>query len=420
MTLLVLNRRPIVDRIPGWLADLGEDLVLVTAASALRSGAPEPAGYRQVTVVEDYDHPDVEQALVEIGRKHRVRRIIGTTEIDVLRAARVRQRLGLPGQNLDSARAYRDKHRMKTIAAAAGVPVAAMRLLGRVAELDDFVATNGLPCVVKPVSGAGSVGVQVLSDQVAVRRFVAEHAGSAPDRFLVESWVAGPVYHVDGLMAGGRVLQCWPSRMRYPNLDAVTHSRPFISWMLPAADRTGQRLRDLMATVVAALPAPAEATAFHAEVFHCPDDRLLLCEIACRPGGGGIVPTYERALGVNLYAASLRGQAGEDPSAVAGQVEPRQLAGFGWFAPKRGRLLSVPDNCPIPGVYRYAASGRPGTRYQGARSISDNIAKILLAGPADEDLDERMARLESWWDDSCDWLPPEEDAVRHAVGNSAR
>ncbi|MGW1059897.1 ATP-grasp domain-containing protein [Micromonospora rubida] len=404
MTLLVLNRRPIVDRIPDWLADLDEDLILVTAASALSPGAPEPVGYRHVTVVDDYDRPEVDAVVLDLARRYGVGRILGTTEVDVLRAARLREQLGLPGQSLASAQAYRDKHRMKSIVAAAGLPVAPMRLLGSVGELRDFVARNGLPCVVKPVSGAGSVGVHVLADLAETERFVAAHAAAGPGQLLAESWVSGSAYHVDGLMAGGRVVHCWPSRMRYPNLDAVTDSRPFLSWMLPRADPIGQRLRDLLTAVVAALPGPDEVTAFHAEVFHRPDDdRLVLCEIACRPGGGGIVPSYEHALGVNLYAASLRGQAGRPPPASTLVEDPGHLSGFGWFPPRIGQLLTIPTDCPIPGVYRYSTTGRIGADYQGARSISDNVAKVLLSGRAEEGLDERMAQLESWWNHTCAW-----------------
>jgi biotin carboxylase len=407
VTVLVLNRRQIIGLIPGWLSDLGEDLVLVTAASAV----PDPAAsaglgaYRHVSVIEDYDSPHVEQLMLDLARRFGVHRILGVTEIDVLRAARIRGRLHLPGQDLTSALAYRDKFQMKSILARAGLPVAPMRLLESAAALRDFAGCGGFPVVVKPVAGAGSVGVCVLASRLSVDRFIADHPDIEPGALLAESWIDGPAYHVDGLMAGGQVVQCWPSRMRYPNLDTVTRSRPFASWMLPPANPAGRRLREFLAAVVAALPGPPEVTAFHAEVFHAPDDRLVLCEIACRPGGGGIVPTYEHAFGINLYAASLRGQAGLPPERL--DAQPGVLGGFAWFPARAGRLRELPAECPLAGVYRYVPVRSPRNVYDAPHSISDCIAQALVEGTADEDLDNRIATLEAWWDQACVWEPAE-------------
>ena len=403
MTLLVLNRRRIVDQILPWLADVDPDVVLVTARSVLPdAGSPGLRGYREVAAVADYDAPAVTDLVLELARRHRVDRILGTAEVDVLRAARVRETLGLPGQSVPSALAYRDKFRMKSLLAEAGLPVAAMRLVGSAAELRQAAREYGFPLVVKPAAGAGSVGVRVVPDAQVLENLVAtDPTRTGP--LLAEEWVSGSLYHVDGIFAGGKVVQSWASSMRYSNLDTVRACRPFISWMRPPGDPLGERLRDLVATVVGVLPAPAEATAFHAEVFHDPADRLMLCEIACRPGGGGIVPTYERALGVNLYAASLRGQAGRHPQVALD--DPSLLAGFGWFPPRAGTLRELPRHCPVPGVYRYTPTGRVGHAYAAPGSISDTVAQALVAGDGLEDLDDRMAELETWWQAACRWDP---------------
>ncbi|MFE4924862.1 acetyl-CoA carboxylase biotin carboxylase subunit family protein [Streptomyces sp. NPDC056661] len=404
MTFLVLNRRPIVDKIPDWLADLDTDLVLVTARSVLTPRTLTKAAdrYREIVVVDDYNSPDVERVALELARRNKVRRVLSTAEIDVIRAARIREQLGLPGQGVESALAYRDKYRMKTIVAAAGLAVSRMRLVRSPAEVSAFAEDGGFPVVLKPVAGGGSVGVGVVPDEAAIDLLAGDLRGEGATQLLAESWVAGETIVVDGLMAGGQVMQCWPVRMRHRNLTALTDAKPRIGWMLRRGDSLGERAVAFVEQVVAALPAPSEVTAFHAELFHTDDDRLLLGEIACRPGGCGHAPIFEQAFGVNLFAASLRGQAG-CIDRVALNKPPQVLAGFGWFTPARGKLLAAPTKCSLPDVVSFTTTARVGSKYSGASSISDDIARVITTAPHGIDLDDRMSDIEEWWNASCRW-----------------
>jgi biotin carboxylase len=407
VTLLVLNRRPLVESIPGWLSDIDPSVVLLTAASAVRPGTLDRVAdrYREVVLVDDYAGESVETLALELARRHRVTRVLSTAEVDVLRAARIRERLGLPGQDVRSATVYRDKFRMKSVAAAAGLPVAGMRRIDAPRDLADFADSCGFPIVVKPVDGGGSVGVAVLSDATALHEWIASVGTSEPHGLLAETWVSGEQVVVDGLMAGGEIVQCWALRMRHPYLTTVAEARACVGWMLPRGDALGERARDFAARVVRALPGPAEVTAFHAELFHTADDRLVLCEIACRPGGTCHVPAFELAFGVNLYAASLRGQAGRRDPVSERADDPRMLTGWAQFPPRAGRLLAVPAACPLPGVHAYSHTAAVGTEYHGARSVADNIARVLVAGPAGTDLAGRLAEVEAWWAANCRWAP---------------
>jgi hypothetical protein len=403
LTLLVLNRRGISELIPGWLGELSGDLVLVTARSALARSTPTAAlaGYREVIVVDDYDGPDVDDLIVQVGRRHGVQRILSCAEVDVVRAARAREALGLPGQDLVSAHAFRDKYTMKTTLASAGIPVAPMSLVHTADDLRRFAGDHGLPIVVKPRDGGASVGVQVLRDEAAVGR----RADSLPDGgpgLLAEAWIEGDFFTIDGLMARGEVLQIWPS-WTSPNLATVAEGRPLLSWMLVDTDRRKRPIERLVAEAIRALPGPAEVTAFHAEVFHTPADRFILCEIACRPGGCGHVTVYERALGVNLYQATLRGQAASPEPPLNNTASPLGMGGFVWFPPLQGVLRAVPANCPLPGAYDYLASGVVGRRYEKVRAVSNHIARCFVAGRTDEDLEAKVRAIGRWWGQESAW-----------------
>lgn len=408
-----MNRRPLVERIPHWLSDLNQPLVLITARSAVtpQSLSQAEPHYREIIVVDDYDDPSVRALMLDTARRTGAARILSATEVDVIRAAWVREQLSLPGQTLASATAFRDKFLMKTTAAAAGIATPPLRRLESPADLLDFCAQYGFPVVVKPVDGGGSVGTHVLSGETDVNDFLRDTT-FAPDaerperRWMVEQWVEGDFFTIDGLMAGGRVLQLWPSRTT-ANLTAVKGPSPLLSAMLSERDPLLPRIRSFVADVVASLPVMEEVTALHAEVFHTPDDRLVFCEIASRPGGCGHVPVYEHALGVNLYAASLRGQAGcaERPPDLT--ANPRCMAGFAWFPPRQGVLKRMPEHCPLPGVFGYQTRAEIGDTYAGAKSVADYIACLFVRGAADEDLQPKIDAVDVWWREQCEWEPAE-------------
>ena len=403
MTLLVLNRRRFVEQIPAWLEDIDRDLILITARSVISDEVLERCrdAYRDILIVDDYDHPVVDEIIVTAARRHAVDRILSCTEIDVLRTARAREMLSLPGQHIASAVAYRDKFEMKSLVAAAGLAVAPMCRLHTASDLDDFVRAHGLPVVVKPVDGGGSVGVEVLSNRRSIERRIADLPEKFHEPHIVEAYVEGEFYAVNGLMAAGEVLQMW-SFWSTPNLSTVSEGRALIQWMLLPDDDLNRRLQEYARAVIRALPAPPDVTAFHAEVFHTPEDEIVLCEIACRPGGNGTVPAYEHELGVNLYAATLRGQAsGRRPADL--WTCPTGLGGWATFPPRAARLVHLPDRCPIDGVYSYTTTGRIGVMHTSAHASADHIAQVLVSGPMGQSLAPTMQRISKWWNEACVW-----------------
>ncbi|RSO37035.1 hypothetical protein DMH15_18605 [Streptomyces sp. WAC 06725] len=398
MALLLLNRRPILPYLPAWLPEAS--LIVLTAKSALTGPSPRPPEkcFTRLETVDDYASAEVDELIDTLCADEDVERVITTAEIDVVRAARARERHGLPGQTVAGALAYRDKYRMKALAARQGVPVPPMALVRDTGELRSFAAVHGLPVVVKPADGAGSVGVRVLRDHRAVGECELPGDGT----WLAERFVDGVVCHVDGLMAKGEVLHGIASRYLHANLDTATHGAPSISGMLTPSDPLADRLAGATAAVVAALPAVEEVTAFHAEFFHTPDDGLLLCEIACRPGGCGIVEAYELATGVNLYAAHLRGQAGL-PVGVPDQDGARSRYGWAWFPPRRGMLRHLPAACPLPRAHRFAAYGEVGTSYQGPGSSTDSVAELIFRVDGGEEVEPQLRAVEDWWSGEALW-----------------
>lgn len=396
--LLVVNRRRIVLDLVGWAGGRGDEVVLLTAAGAAteRELAQAARALRRVVVVEDYEHPSFEGLIARLAREHRVGSIISTTETDVLRCARVRQDLGVRGQRTESALAYRDKFVMKSHALAAGVDVAPMTTLEDPGAVDAFLAGTGPPLMAKPRDGAASIDMTLLRDRASARAF-ADRPDAA--RYLFEGFVDGPMCHVDGLMADGRLLHAWPSAYLYPQWQTMYESRPNISGMLSRADPRFDPLVRATGKVVGGLPAAPGVLPVHAEFFVSAEDpRPVLCEIACRAGGAGIQEAYARSFGMGMYEATVR--AALDSATPEPPAEPATRHGWAWFTPRPGTVVRAPTSCPVPGTVRFVSHVAPGDRLAGPASVTSNAAEASFEvwdGPVEDVL----RRYEAWWAAEC-------------------
>jgi hypothetical protein len=406
MTLLVLNRRRSLDYLSRWLPEgLGDLVVLTDRATINAHGTPAlPRGaIRHLEVVDKYEAPETDDLIERLCLDHAVQRILSTGEGDVLRAARIRQRLGLPGQDVRSAESYRNKYVMKTIASASGVQVAPMRLITSSAQLTRFSQEYGFPVVAKAVDGGACVGQHVLRDKASLDTLVRAWDRTILDQpLLAEAWIEGETYHVDGVMDAGDTLLSVPSRYLYSQWLTHHDSAPLLSGMLQDGDQLCARLQDATARVVRALPGPPGACAFHAEFFLTADDRILLCEIACRAGGGSIVKEFEFATGVNLHGVSLRGQAGLTVDLSTTAIAQRYGLAT-WFPPMDpATLLHVPLSCPLPGAVEYVVAGKSGSYYAGRESPSHRVADLLFRlSPGD--LVGQLRAVDQWWANAARW-----------------
>lgn len=381
-----------------WLKDLGEPIVLFA------TGAPgdDDGDFAHVERFDSFDDQGLtEIRAIELSERFTFTRVFAQSEHDILRAARLREWFGLPGQSYESALAYRDKVRMKLLARAGGVETSPFAELDTPLDLYRFARAHGYPCVVKPRMGAGARGVQVLRSDRDLKQFLGR---PLRDQYMVEAFVDGEMFHVDGLASSGRIL--FSSASRY-----VMNCLSF-----QAGDSTGSVLLDpsqelpqlLVATtqsVLAALPTAPEI-AFHAELFKDRDDRILLCEVACRPGGSRTADPIEAAYGVNLYLHWVRRCFGLPIELPA----PRPWFSVGrlMVPPRRARLRSMPESIPFDWVTDYRKNSIPGELCKEPDFCTAHIASFIFSGHDAEEVESRLLVLDDWFRRQVEWeeVPP--------------
>jgi hypothetical protein len=397
VTLLLLNRRDILGDVSQWFPDSREAMAVITSRDA--ASDQNLRNFLLVETLDDYQTPLVEDTARRLHRTVNFTRILSTAEADVMRAALLRAEFGLAGQDTESAKAYRNKFVMKTYAAAAGVRVAPMRLIADAAQLARFADEVGFPLVVKRIDGAASIGMRMVADAEALARLL--RSGKIGPNHLAEGFVRGAMYHVDGMMSDGVVLHAWPSRYLFSQWETMYRGQPNISGMLSTGHPLHGPLLDATAAVVGALPPAPDPLAFHAEFFNPRGDEVVFCEIACRPGGAGIVDTYERAFGINLYRAALLGQAGRRFNVAVGR--PAGLFGWAFFPPRNSKLVALPSTCPLPDVLWFETNGEAGRRFAEPRFVTDHIARMAFL-VQETDPYAKLECIAKWWSRAVVWM----------------
>ncbi|MEV0270626.1 ATP-grasp domain-containing protein [Hamadaea sp. NPDC050747] len=331
--------------------------------AALRAAQNPPYPIRSVTHWTDF----TELAGLAAELRGRVDAVATLWEGAMVAAGFLRDLLSLPGQATAEAVRFTDKAVMKSVLHAAGVPVAAHRVVHEAAEIPAAAAElGGFPVVVKPLTGFGSTNTHVIRDRTDLERmraeiftrrldasafFRAEPAFRPLDDqggFVVEQFVRiRNEYHCDAFWTGGDSVYQIPGRYNVPPLRGMGGTLGSV--LLDPASPEGMAVAELAEQAARALGIREGFT--HAEIYLDTEGRWLLGEIAARPGGGGIQHALLHAYHVNV--PEMLGQFGAGEPV---RVEPRPEPGaWGWAGPyvPPGRVVHIASRDEVlaqPGV----------------------------------------------------------------------
>ncbi|MFF4186682.1 acetyl-CoA carboxylase biotin carboxylase subunit family protein [Streptomyces sp. NPDC001691] len=330
--------------------------------------------------------PYAELMIRRLARDEPFTHIVTDNEYDLERAARLRESLGIRGQSARSALSFRDKVVMKEVARRT-VPTADFARLESIVDLTDFIAESGYPVVVKPVKQGGSRDISVLrgeDDLLAFSRTVWR------EDLMVEDFVDGQMYHVDAVIADGYRFVASSRYLR--SCLGVFSGENNGSLQLRPEDPFAKRLEEFFDRTLDAFDVPP-AGAYHLEVFHTPDDRLVLCEVASRVGGDRIPALTRATYGVDLHTASLRLSCDlpMDPPAT---TPPAEVHGSVSILPQ-GRPVNVPGRPPFPWVTHYEVNERIAPDAVTFYSAS-HLCFVIVRGADTAEVERRLLEAEAW------------------------
>ena len=220
-------------------------------------------------------------------------------EPGVILAARLREALGLPGQDVAQATLFRDKDAMKQAVAAAGIRTPQHRRATTAAECQRAAEQIGFPVIVKPIAGAGSADTFRVNSRLELDAVLAR-AGQMRE-VNVEEFIDAVEYTFDTV--------CIDGKMAFWNI-CVYRPRPLTArqeeWISPQT----VVLRDVEADHLAGgremgravLKALGFKTGFsHMEWYRTAQGETIFGEIAARPPGARTVDAMNYASDIDLF-----------------------------------------------------------------------------------------------------------------------
>jgi len=259
-----------------------------------------------VVVVDDVeDLTAVRKAAIAVYARNPFTRVVSPSELSLQAGGYLRSYFGLPGLGYDQANVMSNKYAMKRAFQRAGLPTADFRLAASLADVPRVADALGWPVVIKPVIGGGAEDIFVVSDATDLAALNESPRSvslrNSPYPLVVEEFVdIRTEYHCDGVIDGGKTRFLSVAEYFSPVLSSV--GGVVGSFTLPQASPESRELTRLHDDVVAALGLADIVT--HLEILDT-QRGLLVGEIACRPGGGGIPQMIAHQYDVDLWDSFL-------------------------------------------------------------------------------------------------------------------
>jgi biotin carboxylase len=247
------------------------------------------------------------------ARSRHIDRIVALDEFDLENVAALREHLRLPGMGQTTLRYFRDKLAMRAQARDAGVLVPEFIAILNYDDLREFVSRVTGPWLLKPRSQASGIGMKRIYHLEELWPLL-EQLGDQQSHYLLEQFVPGRVYHVDGIVSGNEVLFAEAHAYGAPPLDVSHQGGVFTTRTMLRDSAEVLVLKDMHQKLVDGLGMVRGIT--HAEFLKAhADNRFYFIEIAARVGGAYISNVVETATGVNLWRewAHLEVGAGKQP-----------------------------------------------------------------------------------------------------------
>jgi len=283
----------------------GWHVTLVTRKKLLR----EPwlwTALNDVKEVEDDAAPeDYVRAITNIAGTRKIDRVVGLDEFDVIAAARAREHLQLGGMSSSHALRFRDKLSMRNVAAAAGIACPQFTAVLNRDQIDVYLSEDAGPWIVKPRYEVSAFGIRKCDSPEGVWAVLHEldsrnNWRDHPSQFILEKFIKGNVFHVDSVVAKGKVVACGVSKYGTPPYSVTHHGGVFTSSIVSYNSKERKALEKLNRELLSAFKYDHGVS--HAEFIQNEEDgEFYLLEVACRVGGAYIANVLEYACGFNLW-----------------------------------------------------------------------------------------------------------------------
>ena len=311
--------------------------------------------------------------------------VTAATDKPLVMMARVAEKYGFPFYSVETAQWSTDKFQMKQRFIEGGVPCAKGRLVKSVSEVEDFE----YPVIIKPRDNSGSRGVKLCRSKEELAVSMADALEySRLDSVLVEEYIEGPEYSIEGLHYDGKseVIQFTEKKTtEFPYNVELGHKQP-----ANLTDTQKDAIRELISKI---------AQCMHFE--NCPSHTelkinergIFIIETSPRLGGDYITSTLvPLSTGINMEDQLLNIALGEKVDTKTGRVN--KASGVCFFCLPEGIVksidISIKEIGNLPGVYCFQLKLKEGDCVGKITSSLNRYGEVIVCGEDRAMVDERL------------------------------
>jgi hypothetical protein len=346
------------------LAEVGANVIGVgegPAAMLPSKSKKYLADYIQVPKL--FDESSLIQTCLQWSKGRHIDRVEALWEPLTLPAAKLRQKMGIPGMSPDTVLGFRDKSIMKDRVKAAGLRVPYAHRCRTEAEINQAVEQIGYPVIIKPIDGAGSADTYRLDSPSQLPRVLAlvKHI----QEVSVEEFIDGREFTYDTVCVDGR--PHYENVAEYLPRPLIARSNEWISPIIITVQNLAQphiqKGIEMGRGVLKALNMGSGFT--HMEWYLTPKGEVVFGEIGCRPGGAHLVDQMNFTSDIDLFREWGRSVCWKDVQIdhprrfntsiifkrAMGSGRIQHIIGLRDFMKQYGQTICV-ENLLRPGQYR--------------------------------------------------------------------
>ncbi|MCC3768879.1 acetyl-CoA carboxylase biotin carboxylase subunit family protein [Streptomyces sp. UNOC14_S4] len=312
--------------------ELGLEVVLV------HSPGSRPDRVRQyVDLMIECPVADAEAVLDVLAPLHRerpFRRVLAPGEDAVLTAAVVSEKLGIPGNSVETVVAIKNKVLTRQAMDRVGISPVLHRTVASEAELLAFLAEVNGKIILKPIDSTGSLSTLPIEDAEQARRAWGLYVADGHTEGLVEEFLEGPEVTLESFSVAGKHHPVGIDEyLKHP--DQVVEIGDLFPGRVSEENRNEMvRLTSALLDAVGLLEGPS-----HTE-FILTDKGPRVLETHCRIGGGAINELVKRAYGVDLSRLQVSVPLGLE-TFTPHALDSGKGAAMIFFMPKPGRVTRI-------------------------------------------------------------------------------
>lgn len=314
--------------------------------------------------------------------------VTAATDKPLVMMARIAEKYGFPFYSVETAQWSTDKFQMKQRFVEGGVPCAKGRLVKSVEETVDMI----YPVIVKPRDNSGSRGVKLCRSKEELAASMNEaFEVSKLDTVLVEEYIEGPEYSIEGLHYDGKteVIQFTEKKTtEFPYNVELGHKQP-----ANISNETKQQIREIVTKIGEALR--FENCPSHTEL-KINERGIFVIETSPRLGGDYITSTLvPLSTGINMEDQLLHIAIGEKVDTTIGRFD--KASGVCFFCLPEGVVKNdTAENNEIlnlPGVHSFELKVHKGDKVNQITSSLNRYGQVIVAGDNRQIVDALLEKI---------------------------